>query len=105
MATFDKIVALRAVINEEDPTEWTDEILGDYIENEGSVEAAASVIWGIKAGRYAALVDVTESGSSRKLGDLQAKALAMQKFYSAIVSERTGGISVRPSTRPIVRGT
>lgn len=59
-------------------------------------DAAARHIWSIKAARYAALVDVSESGSSRKLSDLHKNALAMVKQYTPS-SEGGSGADAAPA--------
>lgn len=82
MATDDQIRELRALVAEEDPNgEWDDESLGAVFDAASGMNAAASRVWSIKAGRYSRLVDVSESGSSRKLGDLYKNAIAMSRAY------------------------
>ncbi len=82
MATPDEIAALRLLINEPDDTNgWTDEKLEAVIDAATSINDAARSVWVSKAGSFSTLVDVSESGSSRKLSDLQKNALAMAKYY------------------------
>jgi hypothetical protein len=47
----------------------------------GDLRRAAAEGWRIKAGLYADLVNASDGGSSRSLGDLQAHALAMAAEY------------------------
>jgi hypothetical protein len=47
------------------------------IDREGGVKEAAVHIWRVKAGSYHSLVDVSESGSTRALSNLQKQALQM----------------------------
>jgi len=84
MATEDQVLELRDLINETDDTDgWTDEKLSAIIDATDSMNSAASRAWYLKAGQYASLVDVTESGSSRKLGDLRKNAVEMGALYAA----------------------
>lgn len=64
----------------QDPV-YTDSMVGTYIDNLGSNESAAAAIWGEKAAAAATLTDVTESGSSRSLSQVQANALKMQQHF------------------------
>lgn len=61
---------------------YTDLVVGTYIDNLGTNEAAAGAIWGEKAASAASLVDMSESGSSRSLSQIQKNALAMQKHFA-----------------------
>lgn len=83
MASLDEIAQLRrmAGLDADDET-YTDQVVGTYIDNLGSIQAAAGAIWGEKAAAAASLVDVTESGSSRSLSQLQRAALAMQQHFT-----------------------
>lgn len=79
----DDLAQLRrmAGLDENDPT-YTDEVLELYFDNLGSdLNAVAAAIWGEKAAAASSLVDVTESGSSRRLSQLQTQYLAMQKQF------------------------
>jgi hypothetical protein len=60
---------------------YTDTLVGTYIDNLGTNEAAAAAIWGEKAATASVLVDTSESGSSRALSQLQRQALAMQQHF------------------------
>lgn len=99
MATEDQIWKLRLAIDESDDSNgWTDERLSGIIEESLTINAAAAQVWSLKAAQYASLVDVSESGSSRKLGDLHKNALSMaQSFVSA------DGDAVEASSGPVVR--
>jgi len=78
MADASQIEQLRRLtaLAEDDPI-YTNEVLGLYIDNLGSVEAAAGAVWKEKAAALVGLVDVTESGSSRRLSQLYDQALKM----------------------------
>jgi hypothetical protein len=84
MATAAEIAAFRLLIDEgDDKLPYTDAALSDRLDGASSPQALAAVIWTEKAAALAALVDVSESGSSRSLGQLQNKALAMAKVFNA----------------------
>lgn len=109
MALTEDIVLVREYIAEpNDDNDWTDPRISDWIDRYTTdgvpdLYGAAGEIWGIKASKYAELVNITESGSSRALGDLYKNAIAMQSSFV----ERSGGVEVavtdRPRTRAIIR--
>jgi len=75
-------MALRLAVDElTDTSFYTDDYLSDMIDGVGQDSAAAD-IWAQKAAKYAALVDISEGGSSRKNSDLQVNALRMSALYS-----------------------
>jgi hypothetical protein len=78
MATANQILTLRLMTDTEstDPP-FDDAYMGGLIDEEGSVNLAAVTVWRIKAAQTAGFVDVTESGSSRKLSQLTDQALKM----------------------------
>jgi hypothetical protein len=90
MASQEDIAALRDYINEPDDTNgWTDEKLGAIIDGEATLNAAAGKVWILKAGQFSTLVDVAESGSSRKLSDLMKNAQAMGGYYNGLDPDPT----------------
>jgi hypothetical protein len=96
MATPDQIAALRGLLNDPEGTEFSDDELSDIIDEATTVNGAASVVWTRKAASYSSLVDVSESGSSRKMGDLYKNALAMAKYFGELDNQEdevdgTGG--------------
>jgi Cdc6-like AAA superfamily ATPase len=102
MATSDQIAELRLFVAELDDTNYTDEQLGTIIDASISIKAAAATIWTQKAAKYASLVNVAESGSSRSLSDLHQNALRMAKQLGADVQEDTAeetGIRIRRIVR------
>lgn len=109
MATFKQIEDLRRAIAEPTNAEpYTDEFLNDTIDEKGSVNHAAAYLWDMKASAAAGMVDVSESGSSRKLGDLYKNAVAMANLYSARANPPVvvPPVTVRRSaTRRITRPT
>jgi hypothetical protein len=77
MASDTDIARLRRATNlTADDEIYTDELLSGMIDDLG-FETAASTIWREKAATYSGLVDTTESGSSRRLSQLQEQALKM----------------------------
>lgn len=93
MASIDDIARLRRVTALE-PADavYTDSLLGGMIDDLG-FEAAASRVWQEKAAVAASLVDTTESGSSRRLSQLQENALRMSQQYRQDLTDDTAGKS------------
>lgn len=82
MATPDQIAEVREYVDEPGLEDgWTDDRIGDYIDREADLYLAASAIWSTKAAKYARLVNVAESGSSRSMGSLVDNAIKMVKLY------------------------
>lgn len=91
MATDAEVYRLRMLIAE--PTDvlpWTDAALEKILDDAGDEALAAHQIWTAKAAAAADLVNVSEGGSSRSLGDLHEQALAMAKHFGTQVSGGTG---------------
>jgi len=102
MATADDVAAFRLLIAEPDETTYTDAELGGILDSAPSANSAAAAIWTQKAAAAAELVNVSESGSSRSLGDLQTKALNMAKvFRDAVEADQatSPGVRIRRITR------
>lgn len=75
MPTESEIASLRRATGlEADDETYTDELLDGILEDLG-FDAAVKAIWREKAATYAGLVDMTESGSSRRLSQLSENAL------------------------------
>lgn len=103
MATTEEIASLRIFMADADGETYTDEVLAAVIDSSGGVKSAASDLWVARAASYASLVNVSESGSSRSLGDLHQNALRMAKEFSDDASEATvesTGIRIRRLSRP-----
>jgi hypothetical protein len=99
MASEDSIAELRLLINEPDESNgWTDEKLAVIIDANETLNIAASKVWYLKAGQFSTLVDVAESGSSRKLSDLMKNAQAMGGLYAS-----ADGTAVQTTDRPIIQ--
>ena len=85
MATADEIADFRLLIDEQaDKLPYSDTRLGQRMDAATSQQSLAAEIWREKAAAYAALVNTSESGSSRALGDLQDKALKMAEMFTGI---------------------
>lgn len=100
MATAVEIEEVRGYVSEPNETDdWSDVIVGGYIDRATSatplLEAAAD-IWAAKAGKYVALVNVSESGSSRQLGSLMDNALKMASYYRG----RVVAVAASPPATP-----
>jgi hypothetical protein len=101
VASPEDIAALRDLISEPDDSNgWTDERLGGLLDSGLTLNAAAGKAWVLKAGTFATLVDVSESGSSRKLSDLRKNAMEMGSYYSGLDGS---DVVVPDSDRPIVQ--
>jgi len=82
MAEPGDIAYVRNLVSESDNSNgWTDEKIGLFIDAASNNWNAAADIWEAKAGSYSTAVDVTESGSSRKLGTLFENAMKMAVLY------------------------
>lgn len=82
---------------------YTDEALSAIIDAEASVEGAAVVVWQEKAAKYAALVNTSESGSSRSNSQLHQNALNMAKFYENRLPSDEAVTPTRPFSVPVER--
>ena len=71
--------------------------------NEGDMDASAAQVWEIRAGKYHCLVNISESGSSRSMGDLHKNALAMASMYRSKGQDTEEITNGRSGTRKIVR--
>lgn len=78
----EEILQLRRMTGETDTetSEYSEEDLdAAIIAADGNLRAAAAQVWDEKAAALAALVDVNESGSSRRMSQAHTNALAMAK--------------------------
>lgn len=97
MATESQITELRQRTNEpESGSEWSDTELAVIIDATATLNAAAAKVWYLKAAKYASMVDVSESGSSRKLGDLYKNAIAMAAYYDGLDEVAAGEVVTNP---------
>ena len=90
MATEADVTRLRLLIGEPTPEVYTNADLDDRIDTAaGDLNKVAFDIWTEKAASAAELVDISEGGSSRKMGDIYEQALSMAKHFAGQVS---GGV-------------
>jgi hypothetical protein len=104
--TDEDLAALREMVAEPYSEAWDDDRLrGAYDRAGGSLNGAAGILWRAKANEAAALVDVTENGSSRKLGDLYGKLSSVAAAYEGAAAAETGAPATggRVRVRQIVR--
>jgi len=93
MAEMTDILRLRRMVGElTDAEPWTDQVLSDMIDSVDDLNQAALEIWEAKAAASAAYVDTTESGSSRRLSQVNEQALKMLDYYR--------GLTTNPDTLP-----
>lgn len=112
MATTQQIARLRLILG---PNVLQDAELGQIIDltvPEGGTESdadmleAEAVAWETAAGRYHALVDVSESGSSRSMSQMHKNAMAMAQGVRKRIAEVAVEVEVttgRSGTRRITR--
>jgi hypothetical protein len=102
--TEDQMVLLREWIQESVSTEWSDDRLDRlFVTAGGDLEATAAMCWRIKASSVAHLVDVSENGSSRKLGEVYGRYIKIAEDFESQISERITIHTGRPYTNAIVR--
>lgn len=102
MATTAQLATLKLMIGD---ITLTDEQLNSIIDSESTIQGAAAQVWQIAAGQYADLVNISEAGSSRSLGQLHQNALDMAKYYRGLDSpaEQIPGVDPVSTTRAITR--
>lgn len=93
MATAIEVQALRLLIAEDTKDTYSDEALATRLDAaSGSADTVAYQVWTEKAAATAGLVDISEGGSSRKMGDLYEQAINMAKVFA----ERAAAESLPP---------
>lgn len=107
MATTDEIAALRLLIAEPTEETYADVVLSARLDAAaGNANVVAYEIWTEKAAAAAMLVDVTEGGSSRKMGDIHEQALAMSEAFRTRANSPTTppggstGVRIKRLARP-----
>ena len=109
MAAIDHIARLRDLTNEPTQDPFTDQDLLDILtaltDGDGvtDVTGAAAEVWIIKAANLSNTVDMTESGSTRRLSQQYDHALAMAKLYGAGGPSSGTPVEGVTRTRRIVR--
>lgn len=97
MATTEEIKEVRDLTDGAEL--FTDEQLGALIDSGLSVNAVAYRVWQSAAASYSKLVNVSESGSSRSMGDLYKNALAMAKSFKD--ADQPAGTHVKRTRRAV----
>jgi len=107
MATQEEVTRLRRLANYTESDPYDDEDLAIMLDGLGNINYAAARLWTEKAADLATLVNVSESGSSRQMGDAHKNALAMAKYFKALgdedVIETPVDMTLYARTRAIVR--
>jgi hypothetical protein len=104
--TLEDLSVLRHYADEQSDSIYGDVFLQEVIDrNTGDLYAAAAEVWGMKAARFAKLVNVSESGSSRSLSQKADNARSMAAFYLAQSPTAVIDQSGQTATRPIIRPT
>jgi hypothetical protein len=99
-ADVDQAVArLRQWTGEDDVenSTWDRDQLVEILTRHEDLEGAAADAWGIKASRFANLVNVSEGGTRRDYSKLSEQARAMVDFYNERTDE--GGVIAEGETR------
>jgi hypothetical protein len=102
VATQEEIDQARALVPD---TSLTDEQINAILDGSACLNQAVGKMWGELAGHLSNLVNISEAGSSRSMGDLQRNALSMAKYYSDLGCGETpvDQDAKRTRTRAIVR--
>lgn len=99
MATEEQVASVRRMADEPGTDTYTDSALSALVDSTGSAEAAAARVWQEKAGRFASLVNTSESGSSRSMSQLHTNALNMAAYWTKQAT--TGGEVVVEADYPM----
>lgn len=105
MATIEAVTLVKGLVGVAG-ADLNDEALGLLIDaSAGDTNLAAKNVWASYAAKTANYVTISESGSSRSMGDVHKNALAMVKYFDGLlkVEEPVVPSSDRPRTRPIER--
>jgi hypothetical protein len=86
MATPEQVAEARALADYTDTDPFDDTQLSAMIDS-SSVLRVVVTLWNTKAAKYASMVNISESGSSRSLGDAHKNALSMAKYYKGLADE------------------
>lgn len=105
MATSEAVAALRLLIAEPTQDTYDDETLSARLDSATNEYVLAYDIWTEKAAAAAGLVDMSEGGSTRKLGDLHEQALAMaeqmrERAVSSTNPPNGAGVRIKKLSRP-----
>jgi hypothetical protein len=107
MATPDQVTQVRRLAAYDATDPYDDSQLSALIDSMG-LYMLVSMLWGEKAAGYVSMVNISESGSSRNMGDLHKNALAMSQYYKKLADDEAAAqapedLSKFARTRAIVR--
>lgn len=101
---FLNVQRLRRFIAETNSGTYSDALLhAMMLTNDGDLNVTAAEVWREKAASVSSLVDISESGSSRKMSQLYDRYTAQAKVYEDAAGVLPPNTSARPRTRPIIR--
>lgn len=106
--TADQLAELRLMIDEADSSGgWSDETLLALAEPPAAdgtydLRAVAARVWEMKAAKFVELASVSESGSSRALGEIFSHAKQMADYFKKPATE-TPSTATAPRSMRIVR--
>lgn len=87
MAEAADIEQVKDLLPAEDDDLWADEKIGIYLDASNSVYKVAALFWESKAARLYAMIDVSESGSSRSLSKIYDNARSMAEYFNDRVAQ------------------
>lgn len=100
MADTEDIERIKRLTN--GATDYTDEQIGGMLDAGLTIREIAHDYWTEQATKFASLVDVSESGSSRSMSQLHKNALTLAARFAPL--EEQSGQQAFKMTRPAVRG-
>lgn len=108
MASDQEIARIREQIQDPagDSCVFSDSVISDLVDAIGAARAVPE-LWRRKAARVAHLVDITEGGSTRKMGSVHSQFLAVAKSFDDAADAAINPPAPtegRTTTRRIVRG-
>jgi len=83
MATAGEITEVRENTNEPTSVDFTDERIGDFVDDLASVNLASAKVWEKKAAAYADLANVTEAGARREMEALYDHAIKQAAYWKS----------------------
>lgn len=108
--TDDQMILVRELVAEPDDSNgWTDERINSLgpaaLSADGTydIRVYVALVWEAKAAEAVGLVDVSESGSSRSMGQIHAHAVKMAERYKPAADDNTGISAGRTRIGKIVR--
>lgn len=86
MASASDIELVRRNTNELTQDTYTDTAISTMVDSEG-IAGASAMIWREKAGKFAHMVNASESGASHSYSDLHKNAINMAKEWERLYDE------------------